>query len=39
MNLSKNVKSETKIRVPWCLQHACHSTPKTRLEQIDLRVW
>jgi hypothetical protein len=24
---------------PWCLQHACLSTPKNRLEQIDLRVW
>jgi hypothetical protein len=23
----------------WCLQHACLSTPKTGLEQIDLRVW
>jgi hypothetical protein len=23
----------------WCLQHACLSTPKTRLEQIDLWVW
>jgi hypothetical protein len=21
------------------LQHACLSTPQTRLEQIDLRVW
>jgi hypothetical protein len=23
----------------WCLQHACLSTPKTRPDQIDLRVW
>jgi hypothetical protein len=23
----------------WWLQHACLSTPKTRLDQIDLRVW
>jgi hypothetical protein len=28
------------FQVPsWCLQHACLSTPETRLEQIDLRVW
>jgi hypothetical protein len=26
-------------RAAWCLQHACLSTPKTLLEQIDLRVW
>jgi hypothetical protein len=24
---------------PWCLQHACLSTPKTRLEQIDTNKW